>query len=72
MVNHQSNDFDPFLVNCEFGEWGNWTTCSKSCDGGDQTRQRSIATAAAFGGTECSGDLKETQSCNTQNCPSTN
>ena len=53
------------------GEWGNWTPCSKSCDGGETTRQRSIAFAAAYGGTECTDDMKETQSCKSQNCPST-
>ena len=57
-------------VNCEYEAWGNWTTCTKSCDGGEQTRQRGIKTAAAYGGAECSGDSKETQSCNTQKCPS--
>jgi len=56
-------------VNCEYDDWGNFTTCSKTCDGGTQFRTRGIKLAAAFGGTECSGDTKEEQSCNTQNCP---
>ena len=63
--------FVPFLVHCEKGEWGNWSPCTKSCDGGEETRERSIAIAAAFGGNECTEDMKESQACKIQSCPST-
>ena len=58
-------------VNCEIGEWGNWTPCSDSCGGGEQIRKRGIATAAAHGGSDCSEDMMEARSCRTQKCPST-
>lgn len=60
-----------FSVNCEYEEWGTWTPCTKTCESGEKTRQRGIETVAQYGGTECSGKMKETQSCNTKDCPST-
>ena len=68
---HNAIFFVLFSVNCEYESWENWTPCSKPCAGGDQNRQRGIKIEAKFGGTNCSGDTEEIQSCNTQNCPST-
>lgn len=59
------------LVHCEKGDWGSWTPCSKSCEKGEKTRQRDVLIAAAFGGNECTEDMKETEVCRTQKCPST-
>lgn len=56
-------------VNCEVTEWGQWSTCSKPCGGGTQTRTRTVKTPAANGGTACPTDLSQTQVCNSQACP---
>ena len=59
-----------FSVNCEFGDWKNWTTCDKPCGGGSQYRTREVKTFARHGGELCQGDAKEVQVCNSQPCPS--
>ena len=59
-----------FSVDCEFGDWKNWTTCDKPCGGGSQYRTREVKTFARHGGELCQGDAKEVQVCNSQPCPS--
>ena len=58
-----------FTVNCIWGAWSAWETCSVTCGGGNQERNRAISQQALFGGNECAGIAKETQSCNSQGCP---
>ena len=55
-------------VDCAWNEWGNWTTCSKKCGGGQQSRTKTIRTKAANGGVQCVGESTEEQSCNTDDC----
>ena len=52
---------------CVVGQWGGWSSCSKKCDGGSQTRTRSVLYPAKFGGNSCP-TLRQTRSCNTQAC----
>ena len=59
-------------VNCTWGQWSAWDTCSVTCGGGTQDRQRSITQEALYGGNECIGENQETQSCNSNGCPGTN
>ena len=56
-------------VNCEVSKWSDWSTCSKTCGGGIQTRSRTIIKQAANGGTACPIDLSENRICNNQGCP---
>jgi hypothetical protein len=60
----------PPPVNCEVSGWSSWSGCDKTCGGGTQTRSRSVTKQAANGGTSCPS-LSESQSCNTQACPTT-
>jgi hypothetical protein len=55
-------------VDCVVGNFGSWSTCTKSCETGSQTRTRSVTTPAAYGGVACE-HLSESQNCNTQCCP---
>mmetsp|Transcript_5820 Transcript_5820/g.13861 ORF Transcript_5820/g.13861 Transcript_5820/m.13861 type:complete len:1591 (+) Transcript_5820:108-4880(+) len=55
-------------INCVLGDWTTWTECSKTCEGGQTSRTREIATPAANGGAACDGTLQETEGCNTQDC----
>ena len=49
------------------GQWSGWSTCSKTCGGGVQTK--TCNNPAPFcGGSNCSGS--NSQACNTQACPS--
>ena len=53
-------------VNC-VGSWGDWSTCSKTCGGGSQTRSLTITTPNSNGG-RCCGNPTEVRPCNTQTC----
>uniref|UniRef100_H2XKP8 Uncharacterized protein n=1 Tax=Ciona intestinalis TaxID=7719 RepID=H2XKP8_CIOIN len=44
-------------------EWSVWSTCSKTCDGGSQSRKRHCV------GKTCAMGPSETRSCGTQPCP---
>ena len=67
------------LKRCDYscpvdGSWSDynseWTSCSVSCGGGSQTRDRSCSNPApAFGGANCEGNAEETQKCNLHECP---
>eukprot|EP01128_Nolandella_sp_AFSM9_P004201 TRINITY_DN1848_c0_g1_i1.p1 TRINITY_DN1848_c0_g1~~TRINITY_DN1848_c0_g1_i1.p1 ORF type:complete len:516 (+),score=77.39 TRINITY_DN1848_c0_g1_i1:195-1742(+) len=67
----QSEDCNtqPCPVDCIWGEWSAFNTCSAQCGGGSQSRTRSIATQAANGGSTCAGASTESQPCNTGACP---
>ena len=58
----------PPKVDCKVSDFGAWSTCSKSCGGGTQTRSRTVLIAAANGGCACPA-LTESQNCNSQSCP---
>lgn len=60
-----SSSFDK--VNCAV-QWSNWSTCSKSCGTGSQTRTATITRNPANGGDACPA-LSQSQDCNTQACP---
>eukprot|EP00933_Yihiella_yeosuensis_P057696 TRINITY_DN5769_c1_g2_i1.p1 TRINITY_DN5769_c1_g2~~TRINITY_DN5769_c1_g2_i1.p1 ORF type:complete len:1326 (+),score=179.83 TRINITY_DN5769_c1_g2_i1:153-4130(+) len=56
-------------VNCVWGEWGNWSRCTKTCESGSTHRERVKITIEAYGGTPCRGDSLDQKMCNTQECP---
>ena len=56
-------------VNCQWGVWGEYSKCSKTCGGGKQSRTRSKTVVESNGGI-CSDLPTETITCNTQKCPS--
>ena len=58
------------IVNCTWDEFSDWTTCTKTCGGGVQVRQRQIAVPSQFGGLGCQGGAAEQRTCNEQGCPS--
>ena len=47
-----------------WSSWGAWSSCSRSCNGGTQTRRRSCV-----GGASCPGTNIQTANCNAQSCP---
>jgi hypothetical protein len=50
--------------------WGEWSTCSRTCDSGTLTRSRSCDNPApAHGGYDCPGNKNDTTQCNIQTCP---
>eukprot|EP00747_Dinoflagellata_sp_TGD_P121039 gnl/TRDRNA2_/TRDRNA2_173374_c0_seq1.p1 gnl/TRDRNA2_/TRDRNA2_173374_c0~~gnl/TRDRNA2_/TRDRNA2_173374_c0_seq1.p1 ORF type:complete len:1602 (+),score=263.90 gnl/TRDRNA2_/TRDRNA2_173374_c0_seq1:84-4889(+) len=63
------------MIDCVLTEWMEWSGCTKSCAGGQQTRLRSFLNKATDGGKACRGDdngaavLSATRPCNEQVCP---
>lgn len=56
-------------VDCKWGEWAEWDTCSDECGGGQKSRYRHIILMCSHGGKGC--DTKagvETKGCNLQPC----
>ena len=60
------------VVDCVWGEYGEWSTCTATCGGGTRTRTRPEATPASNGGAPCSGSATETGQCNTDACLGSN
>eukprot|EP01012_Entosiphon_sulcatum_P049575 TRINITY_DN6820_c0_g1_i6.p1 TRINITY_DN6820_c0_g1~~TRINITY_DN6820_c0_g1_i6.p1 ORF type:complete len:7637 (+),score=112.47 TRINITY_DN6820_c0_g1_i6:5459-28369(+) len=58
----------PCPIDCQVTAWSEWSTCTKSCGSGIQTRTRTVNWQASNGGAPCP-DLSEAQSCNIQPCP---
>ena len=56
-------------IDCKWGEYGNWTQCSKTCGGGNQIRTRVVATQARNGGKQCDGANTDLKLCNEFPCP---
>ena len=56
-------------VDCEWGQWSPWDACTKTCGGGVKKRERVIKVKAYHGGEPCVGETKDTEECQTQQCP---
>ncbi|XP_033738097.1 SCO-spondin-like isoform X2 [Pecten maximus] len=48
--------------------WSNWTTCSVTCGGGLQDRERTCE-GPYYGGANCTGEETQERKCNTHFCP---
>mmetsp|Transcript_37944 Transcript_37944/g.95288 ORF Transcript_37944/g.95288 Transcript_37944/m.95288 type:complete len:1714 (+) Transcript_37944:79-5220(+) len=55
-------------VDCAVSVWMEWSGCSETCGGGQQTRLRTIITRAANGGKPCTTPLSEKRGCGEQAC----
>uniref|UniRef100_A0ABM0M4D4 Hemicentin-1-like n=1 Tax=Saccoglossus kowalevskii TaxID=10224 RepID=A0ABM0M4D4_SACKO len=57
-------------VDGRWSEWGDWTECSLSCDGGEKTRRRTCTEPSpSYGGRPCQGDSSHVARCNLIPCP---
>jgi len=54
-------------INCQMGNFGYWTSCTKTCGVGSQSAYRSVRVSPAYGGKKCESSQK-TQKCNTAKC----
>ncbi|XP_068999585.1 adhesion G protein-coupled receptor B1 isoform X9 [Embiotoca jacksoni] len=63
---------DCFLGECpvdgKWQPWSLWSSCSKTCGGGSQQRNR-ICYGPFFGGQPCPGEREEVRHCNEKRCP---
>ncbi|VDI19141.1 Hypothetical predicted protein, partial [Mytilus galloprovincialis] len=56
-------------VDGDWSEWSSWDTCSATCNGGIQDRNRKCdAPLPSNGGRYCNGSTIESRSCNNENC----
>jgi len=55
-------------VDCKLSHWTSWSSCTKTCDGGTQMRNRNVLMPAQYGGQSCPR-LEETNKCKTKDCP---
>ncbi|GAB5571645.1 adhesion G protein-coupled receptor B3 isoform X1 [Prionailurus iriomotensis] len=55
-------------ANGQWNQWGHWSGCSKSCDGGWERRIRTCQ-GAAITGQQCEGTGEEVRRCSEQRCP---
>ena len=61
-----------FTGKAEYGQWGEYSKCSKSCEIGSKSRRRQCIVPKSLQGVEdCSrlGPDVQTVACNTQPCP---
>lgn len=54
--------------NCRFEEWQDWKSCSRSCGGGSQKRER-VKDQPRDGGKPCKGPSEEVRECKSFACP---
>mmetsp|Transcript_47229 Transcript_47229/g.101089 ORF Transcript_47229/g.101089 Transcript_47229/m.101089 type:complete len:520 (-) Transcript_47229:182-1741(-) len=59
----------PKPINCEFGQWGDWSVCSRTCGTGWNRRERGIHTYPQGQGANCDGYTFEYGACETTACP---
>lgn len=64
----QSCQTQPCPIDCVVSGFGEWGACSAECDGGKQTRSKTITTAPQHGGAACPAEMSQEQACNTQPC----
>ena len=57
-----------FTVDCLWGEWEAWGTCTVTCQGGMQSSTRAVLQPAQNGGVPCSGNSIREQTCNNRAC----
>jgi len=66
-------DFDDKYapVDCEKGDWGEWSKCDKECGEGNQERTLTIKKEAKLGGKPCPtpAERKEFRKCKIKDCP---
>jgi len=59
----------PCPVDCQWSSWSKFSLCSKTCEAGTMSRTRTRTPEEANGGKPCTGDVEESNFCNTQGCP---
>lgn len=57
-----------FIVDGEWNNWSEWSSCSVTCSNGTRFRSRHCK-PAVFGGKNCSGSANETGLCFNTFCP---
>ena len=56
------------LVDCVWNEYGEWSSCTKTCGGGTRFRSRSKHIEDSNGGDKCTGSERQDEDCNNDEC----
>ena len=69
-IEAKEEEIEEYKCPCVYEEWSDWSSCSVTCGGGTQTRERGEKRPATNGGDACStlGQPLQTISCETQSC----
>ena len=70
-INRTANTTISYLgpVHGRWTKWSDWSTCTRDCGTGNQTRERSCTNPApAYNGRDCRGKNVTTQQCNSYSC----
>ena len=60
----------PCPIHGGWGEWSNWTVCTKTCSNGTKSRYRNCNNPLPqYGGNQCSGPSSQSKECSQQPCP---
>ena len=59
---------DVVVTDCKWGPYSEWSSCSKTCGGGVQSRNRTIEIEAKNGGKPCTGKDVAHRQCGTITC----
>ena len=57
------------IVDCQWDIWQPWSSCTKTCGGGNKQRGRTKIQDESCGGIACTGNSIDQIDCNTQCCP---
>ena len=68
LTENETCNTQPCSTDCVVSNWSDWSSCSKTCGGGERSRTRTVTTEPKDGGAECP-ELTENGKCNTEDCP---
>ena len=57
------------IGDCTWSSWSFWSECTKTCDVGKRTANRTITEVELDGGKICEGPKSRIEECNTDPCP---
>ena len=69
-VSAEKKYFEGRVCDCIWNEWESWSQCSKTCDEGTKTRERTVVRQATNGGQACEEEINgsEQDSCLVIHC----
>merc|ERR1719199_1810352 len=56
---HRTCNHKPCPMDCQMGEYSEWSVCTQSCGGGTRSRTRNVVATAQNGGLPCGNTVQE-------------
>jgi len=67
---HETETGQEEKADCHMSMWTMWSSCDRTCGGGQSQRQRQVEKFPMNGGKSCEHELIQTQGCNAEACSS--